>query len=107
MAWKHCVRWMHLLLLLLIFHISRFLGELYILGMLTARIMHEVVRKLLKIAPSDKESLECLCRLADLSSCSVNTKHFSSPLQAANNCWTGPRQGDQREAQQGSGPGSV
>ena len=44
---------------------SRFIGELYKLGMLTARIMHECVRKLLNSNPSDEESLECLCRLAD------------------------------------------
>ena len=31
--------------------------------MLTARIMHECVRKLLNSNPSDEESLECLCRL--------------------------------------------
>ena len=31
--------------------------------MLTARIMHECVRKLLAVDPSDEESLECLCRL--------------------------------------------
>ena len=47
--------------------ISRFIGELYKLGMLTARILHQVVRKLLDIARSDEESLECLCRLADWS----------------------------------------
>merc|ERR1719400_1009124 len=41
----------------------RFIGELYKLGMLTARIMHECVRKLLSSNPSDEESLECLCRL--------------------------------------------
>merc|ERR1719191_551831 len=41
----------------------RFIGELYKLGMLTARIMHECVRKLLNSNPSDEESLECLCRL--------------------------------------------
>jgi len=39
----------------------RFIGELYKLGMLTARIMHECVKKLLKL--TDEESLECLCRL--------------------------------------------
>lgn len=39
----------------------RFIGELYKLKMLTARIMHECVRKLLKAL--DEESLECLCRL--------------------------------------------
>merc|ERR1719210_3145945 len=41
----------------------RFIGELYKLGMLTAGIMHECVRKLLNSNPSDEESLECLCRL--------------------------------------------
>ena len=41
----------------------RFIGELYKLGMLTARIMHECVRKLLAVDPSDEESHECLCRL--------------------------------------------
>lgn len=41
----------------------RFIGELYKLGMLTARIMHECVRKLLSSNPSDEEALECLCRL--------------------------------------------
>ena len=39
----------------------RFLGELYKLQTLTARIMHECVRKLLKT--TDEESLECLVRL--------------------------------------------
>merc|ERR1719402_1788281 len=38
----------------------RFIGELYKLQMLTARIMHECVKKLLKT--TDEESLECLCR---------------------------------------------
>ena len=38
----------------------RFIGELYKLGMLTARIMHECVKKLLMT--TDEESLECLCR---------------------------------------------
>ena len=38
----------------------RFIGELYKLEMLTARIMHECVKKLLKT--TDEESLECLCR---------------------------------------------
>ena len=40
-----------------------FIGELYKLGMLTARIMHECVRKLLLSNPSDEVALECLCRL--------------------------------------------
>lgn len=45
----------------------RFIGELYKLKMLTARIMHECVKKLLKPDEKkgtwDEESLECLCRL--------------------------------------------
>merc|ERR1719300_641464 len=40
-----------------------FICELYNLGMLTARIMHECVRKLLLSNPSDEVALECLCRL--------------------------------------------
>ena len=39
----------------------RFIGELYKLQMLTVRIMHECVARLLKT--TDDESLECLCRL--------------------------------------------
>ena len=39
----------------------RFIGELYKLKMLTARIMHGCVTKLL--TSTDEESLECLCRL--------------------------------------------
>ncbi len=39
----------------------RFIGELYKLKMLTARIMHECVNRLLREA--DEETLECLCRL--------------------------------------------
>lgn len=39
----------------------RFIGELYKLKMLTARIMHECVAKLIRAC--DEESLECLCRL--------------------------------------------
>merc|ERR1719430_1741205 len=38
-----------------------FIGELYKLHMLTARIIHECVKKLLMT--SNEESLECLCRL--------------------------------------------
>ena len=45
----------------------RFIGELYNFKMLTARIMHECVMKLLtpltKDAPPDEESLESLCKL--------------------------------------------
>ena len=39
----------------------RFLGELYKLQRITARIMHECVQKLLKT--TDEDSLECLCLL--------------------------------------------
>ena len=39
----------------------RFIGELYNLRMLTDRIMHEIIRKLL--GASDEETLECLCWL--------------------------------------------
>ena len=39
----------------------RFIGELYKLEMLTCKIMHECVFKLLKT--TDDESIECLCRL--------------------------------------------
>merc|ERR1711915_692059 len=39
----------------------RFIGELYKSKMLTARIMHECVKRLLLNA--DEESLECMCRL--------------------------------------------
>ncbi len=39
-----------------------FIGELYNLEMLTARIMHECLKKLL-LSPADEEGLECLCRL--------------------------------------------
>ena len=39
----------------------RFIGELYMRQMLTARIMHECVQKLLETR--DEESLECLCLL--------------------------------------------
>ena len=39
----------------------RFIGELYKLKMLTARIMHECIKKLIKT--TDEESLECMCRL--------------------------------------------
>ena len=40
----------------------RFIGELYKLKMLTVKIMHECVVKLLN-SKLDEESLECLCRL--------------------------------------------
>ena len=39
----------------------RLIGELYNLRMLTDRIMHEIIRKLL--GASDEETLECLCWL--------------------------------------------
>ena len=39
----------------------RFIGELYRIRMLTGKIMHECIRKLLK--ETDEESMECLCRL--------------------------------------------
>ena len=48
----------------------RFIGELYKLKMLTARIMHECVQRLLRAPPTEtdivearEESLECLCKL--------------------------------------------
>jgi len=40
---------------------TRFIGELYKRDMLTVRIMHECIRRLIQKA--DEESLECLCRL--------------------------------------------
>ena len=39
----------------------RFIGELYNLKMLTDRIMHEIIRRL--VTQTDEESLECLCCL--------------------------------------------
>merc|ERR1719443_1369401 len=39
----------------------RFIGELYNLKMLTDRIMHEIINKLIK--QIDEEQLECLCWL--------------------------------------------
>ena len=39
----------------------RFIGELYNCGMLTDRIMHEIIQNLLTV--SVKEALECLCWL--------------------------------------------
>ena len=39
----------------------RFIGELYNLKMLTDRIMHEIINKLIR--QIDEESLECLCWL--------------------------------------------
>ena len=41
----------------------RVIGELYNLKMLTARIMHECIIKLLAAPPTDEESLESLCEL--------------------------------------------
>merc|ERR1719376_283588 len=40
---------------------TRFIGELYKRDMLTVRIMHECIKRLIQKA--DEESLECLCRL--------------------------------------------
>jgi len=40
----------------------RFIGELYKLNMLTSRIMHECIKRLL-LNYKDEEALECLCRL--------------------------------------------
>jgi len=40
----------------------RFIGELYNLEMLTDRIMHEIIRRLL-LTQTDEESLECVCCL--------------------------------------------
>ena len=39
----------------------RFIGELYKIKMITGKIMHECIRKLL--LQTDEESPECLCRL--------------------------------------------
>ena len=39
----------------------RFIGELYKIKIITGKIMHECIRKLL--LQTDEESLECLCRL--------------------------------------------
>lgn len=39
----------------------RFIGELYKIKMISGKIMHECIRKLL--LQTDEESLECLCRL--------------------------------------------
>ena len=39
----------------------RFIGELYKIRMLTGKIMHECIKKLL--IQTDEESLECLCTL--------------------------------------------
>ena len=83
----------------LIINISRFIGELYKLGMLTARIIHEVLRKLLKSNPSDEGSMEGLCRLADWSSDQQEIFCNLLILKVVDNCRTGPGQQDQREAQ--------
>jgi hypothetical protein len=42
-------------------HFPQFIGELYKLKMLSGRIMHQCVKKLL--GSKDEESLESLCRL--------------------------------------------
>ena len=108
----------------LIINISRFIGELYKLDMLITRIMHDVLRKLLKSNPSEEsqefqcsladwssdqrkllksnpseESLECLCRLADWSSDQQEIFCNLIILKVVDNCRTGPGQRDQREAQ--------
>ena len=54
--------------------------------MLTARIMHECVRKLLAVDPSDEESLECLCRL-------VTTVGQNLDIETKSRLATGPVQG--------------
>ncbi|UYV71075.1 EIF4G3 [Cordylochernes scorpioides] len=41
--------------------VSRFIGELYKLGMLTAPIMHDCLKRLL--SQQDEDSLECFCHL--------------------------------------------
>ena len=48
--------------LFFIYFFSRFIGELFKLKMLTEKIMHECLKKLLK-SDDDEDSLECLCQL--------------------------------------------
>jgi len=62
----------------------RFIGELYKLHMLTARIMHECVKKLLMT--TDEESLECLCRL-------VTTVGQDLEVETSGRLAKGPQQG--------------
>ena len=64
----------------------RFIGELYKLGMLTARIMHECVRKLLAVDPSDEESLECLC-------CLMTTVGQKLDIETKSRLFKGPVEG--------------
>ena len=64
----------------------RFIGELYKLGILTARIMHECVRKLLAVDPSDEESLECLC-------CLLTTVGQNLDIETKSRLAKGPVQG--------------
>lgn len=65
----------------------RFIGELYKLQMLTARIMHECVKKLL--TTTDDESLECLCRLVTTVGKALedetNGRLSKGPVQGINN----------------------
>ena len=42
------------------FNLIQFIGELYNLKMLTARIIHECIKRLL--ANADEDSMECLCK---------------------------------------------
>jgi len=60
----------------------RFIGELYKIGMLTGRIMHECVRKLL--VKTDEESLECLCNLVTTvgEKLEMETKNMLAKAQA-------------------------
>ena len=64
----------------------RFIGELYKIGMLTARVMHECVRKLLAVDPSDEESLECLC-------CLLTTVGQNLDIETKSRLAKGPVQG--------------
>ena len=45
-----------------LFGSHRYIGELFKLKMLTEKIMHECLKKLLR-ADDDEDSLECLCQL--------------------------------------------
>ena len=59
--------------------LSRFIGELFKLRILSVKIMHQCIIRLLK--DDDEESLECLCRLL-----STIGKELETPMQP-----TGPR----------------
>ena len=69
----------------------RFIGELYNLRMLTDRIMHEIIRKLL--GASDEETLECLCwllnttgkQLEEATNMKLASQHNSDPVSIAVN----------------------